>query len=93
MDIHFNRNKTANLQSKSQVFQILVNAGMDPADALDIAGLTNNVPDVILRMKALAAENAKKSIKPANPSISGDPNSVQDGTPAVGANADTASAG
>jgi SPP1 family phage portal protein len=62
VDIHFNRNKTANLQSKAQVFQILSgSAAMAPEDALDIAGLTNNVSDVIMRMDAIAKENAAKA--------------------------------
>lgn len=60
IEIHFNRNKTANLQSKSQVFQTLRAAGLAPEDALDIADLTNNVHDVIMRMKAFEAENAEK---------------------------------
>ena len=59
VEIHFNRNKTANLQSKAQVFQTLIGSGMAPRDALDIAGLTNNVEDVILRMEEYAPEYAK----------------------------------
>lgn len=63
IEIHFNRNKTANLQSKAQVWQLLLgqpeNPGLAPADALDIAGLTNNVSDVILRREK-HVENMRK---------------------------------
>ena len=86
IDIHFNRNKTANLQSKAQVFQILVSSGMAPEDALDIASLTNNVSDVILHMNRLAEENARKAIDAAkvsnegmNPQDGGNPSNVGDG--------------
>ena len=65
IDIHFNRNKTANLQSKSQVFQTLIAAGMAPVDALDIASLTNNIHDVIMRMDAIKATNAQKALDDA----------------------------
>jgi SPP1 family phage portal protein len=77
IDIHFNRNKTANLQSKAQVFQILEASGMAPVDALDIAGLTNNVHDVILRMETLAKDNAAKALLGQNLS-NGAANSPQD---------------
>jgi SPP1 family phage portal protein len=56
IEIHFNRNKTANIQSKAQVFQTLLASGMHPLDALDIANLTNNVNSVILRMQQYADE-------------------------------------
>lgn len=63
IEIHFNRNKTANLQSKAQVFQTLMgspdNPMLAPEDALDIAGLTNNVADVILRREAFVKEYAE----------------------------------
>lgn len=83
IDIHFNRNKTANIQSKAQVFQTLIAAGMAPEDALDIASLTNNVYDVILRMETLAAENAEKAIELAKESTiaNGKPDSSEDGKP------------
>jgi len=50
IEIHFNRNKTSNLQSKAQVFQILSGGvPLSPADALEMSDLTNNVQDVIIR--------------------------------------------
>jgi len=65
VEIHFNRNKTANLQSKAQVYQTLTSgdAPLAPVDALDIAALTNNVHDVILRQEQFTAENAEKRIE------------------------------
>lgn len=78
IEIHFNRNKSANIQSKAQVYTTLVSgdAPLDPADALDIADLTNNVHDVILRSEAYAQKLAERSISRAN--VSGDPNSTED---------------
>lgn len=73
IEIHFNRNKTANLQSKAQVFQALTSGDfpLAPEDALDIADLTNNVHDVIMRMQAFAAENAKKRMNQPDASNGG----------------------
>lgn len=70
IEIHFNRNKTVNLQTKAQVFQILTNTGLDPADALDISDLTTNVTDVIMRMR----ENSTK------PHVIGELGTVSNGT-------------
>lgn len=83
IEIHFNRNKAANLQSKAQVYTTLVSgdAPLDPADALDIADLTNNVHDVILRSEAYAQKVAAQRISEAK--ASSDPNSTE------GATADT----
>lgn len=82
VDIHFNRNKTANLQSKAQVFQILMSSGMAPVDSLDIAGLTNNVHDVILRMEEYALKNAEMMNNQDNSSNtnSDSPEDASDGT-------------
>lgn len=57
IEIHFNRNKRVNLQTKAQVFQTLIATGIAPEDAMDIADLTTNVSDVIMRMR----ENIKNS--------------------------------
>jgi len=81
IDIHFNRNKTANLQSKAQVYTGLTSGSspLSPIDALDIAGLTNNVHDVIMRMETFATENAAKAaeaLKVSNALTNSDPNST-----------------
>lgn len=80
IEIHFNRNKTANLQSKAQAYQTLTSgsAPINPADALDMVGLTNNVADVILRSESWAKRNAEQRIalaqagKPDEPDPNGD---------------------
>lgn len=86
IDVHFNRNKTSNIQSKAQVFQILTTAGMAPEDALDIASLTNNVSDVILRMKKYIEEkqqreldNMKAQAAIANANAGAEPKNAGDG--------------
>ena len=81
--IHFNRNKTSNLQSKAQTYQTLTtgDAPLAPVDALDMVGLTNNVTDVILRAESYASERAQKRIEEAQ---AGAPNSQQGGMPTEG---------
>jgi SPP1 family phage portal protein len=90
IDIHFNRNKTANLQSKAQVFQTLTAAGLAPEDALDIAALTNNVHDVILRMEAFAQKNAERLAKEALVSNDKSDSKVEDDKSKVGDEGTTA---
>ena len=78
IEIHFNRNKTANLQSKAQVYQTLTSgeAPLAPEDALDIADLTTNESDVIMRMNAYQAErDAKMRENQASVSNNEDPDS------------------
>lgn len=65
IEIHFNRNKSANLQSKAQVFATLIASGMHPADALDIANLTNNVNDVTMRMRQFITVAPNRQEEPA----------------------------
>jgi len=93
IDIHFNRNKTANLQSKAQVYQTLTNgpSPIAPVDALDIAGLTNNVHDVIMRMDAFAVENAAKAAEALKVSKAiTDSGVTKDATATTGADTKTA---
>lgn len=80
MEIHFNRNKTANVQSKAQVYQILTSgeAPLAPEDALDIASLTNQVNDVIMRSESYAAKMQEKRMKAAETSNLA-PNSASEG--------------
>ena len=87
--IHFNRNKTANLQSKAQVYQSLTSGDspIAPIDALDIAGLTNNVHDVIMRMETFATENAAKAAE-ALKVINANTNSTTDGAATTDKTAD-----
>ena len=59
VNIKFNRTKTANLMTKAQSFQILVAAGIDPIDALDMVDITTDVLDVIQRSKEYKAEQMK----------------------------------
>ena len=84
--IHFNRNKTSNLQSKAQTYQTLTSgdAPLAPVDALDMAGLTNNVPDVILRAESYAAERAEKRIAEQQAVNDGKPNSSEGGVSDAG---------
>lgn len=83
--IHFNRNKTANLQSKAQTYQTLTSgdAPLAPVDALDMVGLTNNVADVILRAESYAAERMQRRISEAN-AQTGTANSREGAVPTVG---------
>lgn len=92
IQIHFNRNKTANLQSKAQVYQTLTSgdAPLAPVDALDIAGLTNNVSDVIMRSESYAEEMRENRIKEASANKTG-PDSSQGGTASVGDDSGTTS--
>jgi SPP1 family phage portal protein len=80
IDIHFNRNKTANLQSKAQVYQTLTSgeASLAPADALDIAGLTNNVHDVIMRSESYHKDMQKNSLSDGKESKSKSDSSEDD---------------
>lgn len=86
IEIHFNRNKTSNLQSKAQSYQTLTSgsAPINPADALDMVGLTNNVADVILRSESWAKKHAEQSmaLAQAGKSDESDPNG--DGTSSAG---------
>jgi hypothetical protein len=87
IEIHFNRNKTANLQSKAQVYQTLTSgeAPLAPEDALDIADLTTNESDVIMRMNAYQAERDAKMLEiQASVSNNEDPDSQQGGSSSVG---------
>ena len=62
IEIHFNRNKTSNLQSKAQVYQILSGGrALSPEDALGIADLTNNVSDVIMRLPEIDTNSGTNS--------------------------------
>ena len=92
IDIHFNRNKTANLQSKAQVYSTLTSgdAPIAPVDALDIAGLTNNVHDVIMRADAYKAKIMQESRMNAADDANDDPNSPQGGKPTAGDDPKTA---
>lgn len=85
MEIHFNRNKTANVQSKAQVYQILTSGEhpLAPEDALDIASLTNQVNDVIMRSESYVAEMQEKRMKAAETSNLA-PNSDEGGSRAEG---------
>jgi SPP1 family phage portal protein len=49
IDIHFNRNKTANIQSKVQVLATLDGLGFTEKDSLDIAEISSNPFDVANR--------------------------------------------
>ena len=48
--VHFNRNKTANVQSKATTFSTLMSSGLDPIDALDASNIFSNNYDVVKRM-------------------------------------------
>lgn len=82
IEIHFNRNKTANMQSKAQVYSTLTSgeAALDPADALDIAGLTHNVHDVIMRAESYQAKMRETRMKAAI-DANGDANSDEGANP------------
>lgn len=85
LEVHFSRNKSANAQSKAQVYQILTtgDAALDPSDALSIADLTHNVADVILRSESYQAKMREQRIKDAL-DAKGDPNSTQGGSSSAG---------
>lgn len=85
IEIHFNRNKTANLQSKAQVYQSLTSgpAALAPIDALDIAGLTNNTTDVIMRSESYRAKMQEQRIN-AQPGLTDKSNPNGGGTSGAG---------
>jgi len=84
IEIRFNRNKTANIQSKAQVYTGLTSgdAPLAPIDALDIADLTNNEADVIMRSESFREEMRQKRIT-EQAELKNDPNSKQQGGSSV----------
>ncbi len=92
IEVHFSRNKSANAQSKAQVYTTLTSgeAALDPADALSMADLTHNVADVILRSESYRASMREQRIKDAADAVqNGDSNSSKGGKPTVGADTNT----
>lgn len=61
VEIKFNRNKTANLQSKVQVLQTLWNL-LDPSDAMEISDLTTNPQDVIIRAEKYSEKRLERQL-------------------------------
>lgn len=51
IDIKFSRNKTSNIQSKSQAFSAFIGSGLHPQDAVEMCDLTTDVLSVVKRME------------------------------------------
>lgn len=56
IEIKFSRNKTANVQSKSQALTAFIEAGVHPQDAIEWCDLTTDVLSVVDRMKEYREE-------------------------------------
>lgn len=63
IEIKFSRNKTANIQAKSQAFATFVGAGIDPIDALEWCDLTTDINAVMIRMRAHQEERDKRTLE------------------------------
>lgn len=87
IDIKFARTKQSNMQVKAQTYATLVGAThpLAPEDALEMADLTNNVTDVIMRSEDYAKEREEKAIALQRQAIESNPNNTQS-TPKVGEN-------
>lgn len=64
IEIKFSRTKQANLQAKAQAYSTLVGASFPiaPADALEMADLTNSTEDVIMRSKDFQDEQRQAQL-------------------------------